>query len=130
MIKHALILLVDDEPAIREMYQRRLIQEGYKVITASNGREGIEMTKQHKPDMVLMDVKMPEMDGIEAATKLKEDSELKNIKIVFLTAFSDPARPEIDRKIAKGIGAEDFIEKSLRLNEFVERVNQIVKPLK
>ena len=117
-----LILLVDDEADVTAVYQVKLERSGYKVITASNGEEGVKMATEQKPDLILMDMKMPVMDGVTAQQKIKENPETKDLKVVFLTAFSDPVKPEIDEKLAKEIGGLDFIKKGISLDELAEKV--------
>ncbi len=124
MNDQALILLVDDEPDVLNLYQTALVQAGFQVITAENGADAIEIAKQKHPSLILMDVKMPEMDGVEAAVKIKENPETASSKLVFLTAFSDPARPEADVKAAKEMGALDFIKKGISISELVEKIKQ------
>ena len=80
------ILLVDDEPDILLLLKYNLEKEQFLVRTASNGREGIEVAKDFLPDIIVLDVMMPEMDGIEACIELRELPELKNVLITFLTA--------------------------------------------
>lgn len=122
MAKNQPILIVDDEQDILDVYRATLEDEGFSVITASNGVEAIALAQENNPKLILMDVKMPVLDGIEALTKLKEDPKTKNLKVVFLTAFSDPNKPEVDANIAKELGAVDFIKKGISLTEFVEKV--------
>lgn len=122
-----LILIVDDEPEILKLYSLKLQKSGFEVTTAENGQRGIESALgQRKPDLILMDVKMPVMDGIEAFTKLRENPETKDIKIVFLTAFNDLRIPEIDVKVAREIGAAGFIKKGIDLDEFVTKIRQVL----
>jgi len=120
--KNKLILLVDDEPDIVSLYKEALIQAGFRVSTALNGVEGLKLAREQSPNLILLDVKMPVMDGIEALEQMKLDPKLKDLKVVLLTALSDPTRPEIDIEAAKELGAIDFIKKGLSLTEFVERV--------
>ncbi len=117
-----LILLADDEPDILKLYGGVLKDNGFEVIEASNGKEAIDLAKAKKPDLVLLDIKMPVMDGVETFYKLKEDPETKDMRIVFLTAFSDPVYPETDIRFAKEEGALDYIVKGLPLDEFVSKV--------
>ena len=117
-----LILLVDDEPDILSLYKAALTKEGLTVITATNGAEAVEAAKKNHPALVLMDMKMPVMDGVEAAIKLREDPETATLRLVFLTAFNDPNRPEADVKLAKEIGALDFIKKGLGLKDLAAKV--------
>lgn len=123
MMKPLIILIVDDEDQILTIYRTKLEQEGFRVVTAKNGLQAIEAARNEKPDLVIMDVKMPVMDGVEAALKLKEDPATKGVKIVFLSAFGDIDK-EVDRKVAKEIGALDFIKKGISLNELVSEVRK------
>lgn len=123
MMKPLIILIVDDEDQILTIYRTKLEQEGFRVVTAKNGLQAIQAAKNEKPDLVIMDVKMPVMDGVEAALKLKEDPATKGVKIIFLSAFGDIDK-EVDRKVAKEIGALDFIKKGISLNELVAEVKK------
>jgi len=118
----ALILLVDDEPDILSVYKTKLEREGFSVITAADGTEALRLAAERRPDLILMDMKMPVMDGITAQLELKNNPVTKGIKVVFLTAFSDPAHPETYKEETKEIGALDFIKKGIGLDEFVVRV--------
>jgi two-component system alkaline phosphatase synthesis response regulator PhoP len=124
MNDQACILLVDDEPDVLSLYQMALTQAGFQVITASNGADAIVLAKQKHPSLILMDVKMPGMDGVETAVKIKEDPDTANLKLVFLTAFSDPAKSEIDVKAAKEMGALDFLKKGISVTELRDKVKQ------
>ena len=120
-----LVLLVDDEPEILDLYSVVLEREGVDVITAPNGRVGVEMAKERKPDLILLDLKMPVMDGVEAFNALKEDPETKDLKVIFLTAFGDPKHEiDIDVKFAKEIGAANFLRKGMELGEFLKELRQ------
>lgn len=80
------ILLVDDEPDILEIVGYNLSQEGYQIITANNGAKAVKKAKKERPDLIIMDVMMPEMDGIEACEIIRENPDLKETIITFLTA--------------------------------------------
>lgn len=123
----ALVLLVDDDKDILEVYKLKLEQAGFRVVTASDGSQAIRLAIEDHPALVLMDMRMPIMNGIEAEMKLKENPATKDIKVVFLTAFSDPTNPEVDREKAKEIGALDFIEKNISLDELTEKVRGYLK---
>ena len=123
--KKMLILLVDDEPDIIGLYSTVLQREGHNVITAKNGMEGFIMAKEKQPDLILLDLKMPIMDGVETLVKLKEDPATKNIKVIFLTAFGDPKHEiDIDAKYAKEVGAADFLKKGMELGEFLQELKK------
>lgn len=83
------ILVVDDEKDLLDLIEYNLIKEGFKVLKAENGLKGIEVAKEHKPDLVLLDIMMPKMDGLEAVEIMRKDDDLKRIPIIFLTARSD-----------------------------------------
>ena len=124
-----LILLVDDEADFLEIFYAKLRQAGFRVETAENGEKGIEAAKKLKPDLILMDMKMPKMNGAQAVIKLKEDPETKDIKVVFLTNFGDPRTEmeEVDRKFSKDLGAIGYLRKTGDLDEIVQRVQSFFK---
>jgi len=117
-----LILLVDDDPEMLAMYKTKLVRSGFQVIVAPDGAEGVRTAAEQKPDLILMDMKMPIMDGVTAMQKIKENPDTKDLKIVFLTAFADPMKVESDMQLAKNAGALDFLKKGINLDELVERV--------
>lgn len=118
-----LILLVDDEQEILDLYGTALSNAGFDVVTALNGQECLgKVNGQIKPNLILLDLKMPIMDGVETLAKPKENPQTKDIKVAFLTAFSDPVFVGIDQKLAKESGALDFVKKGISLNELVEKV--------
>lgn len=123
MSSQKLILIVDDEQDILNLYQEVLIGAGFMVITALNGVEAVEVVKQKHPSLVLMDAKMPVMNGVEAVLKLRKDPETANTKIIFITAFDNPMLG-MDIKIAETIGEVEVIKKGIGLNELVTKVKQ------
>jgi two-component system alkaline phosphatase synthesis response regulator PhoP len=119
-----LILIVDDEPDFREIFGTKLGAEGFRIETAENGEEGVKKAKELLPDLILMDVKMPKMDGAEAVLKLKEDPATAGIKAVFLTSLGDP-RSEmhaISKKFSEEFGAQGYIKKTEDLATLAEKV--------
>lgn len=117
------LLLVDDEPDILEFLGYNLKKEGYEVITAQNGARGIELAKKERPDLILLDVMMPGMDGVEVCENLRNSAETKNILIAFLTA-----RGEDYSQIAGfDAGADDYITKPIKPKVLVSRVNAILR---
>jgi len=118
----ALILIADDEIDVLAVYKEKLEQAGFSVITAPNGEEAIKIAAVRRPDLILMDMKMPVMDGVSAQQKLRADPKTKDLKVVFLTAFSDPMRHDVDVNLAKESGALDFIKKGINLDEFIAKV--------
>ncbi|OHB20731.1 MAG: hypothetical protein A2939_00145 [Parcubacteria group bacterium RIFCSPLOWO2_01_FULL_48_18] len=115
-----LVLIVDDEPEMLDIYGTVLRQAGFDVVLARDGQEGIGVAKKTHPDLILMDIKMPVLDGMDATMKLKSDEATRDIKVVFLTAFGDP---EVDKKVAHAYGAIDFVKKgATSLDEFARLV--------
>jgi len=109
-----LILIVDDEANFREIFSAEMLRSGYNVDTAVDGIDGYEKAKKLQPDLILMDMEMPRLNGAGAVMKLKEDPATKDIKIIFLTNYGDP-RTEMtiaDVHFSKEIGAEDYMRKT------------------
>lgn len=117
------ILLVDDEPDILEFLGYNLRKEGYQVYTASNGREGVAKAMELLPQLIILDVMMPEMDGIEACAEIRKVPGLKNSIVIFLTA-----RGEDYSQIAGfDAGADDYITKPIKPKVFVSRVKALLR---
>lgn len=117
------ILLVDDEPDILEFLSYNLAKEGYEVFTANTGKEGLDIAKKVRPDLVILDVMMPEMDGIETCRELRQNNDLKNVLVAFLTA-----RGEDYSQIAGfDAGADDYITKPIKPRVFVSRVKALLR---
>ncbi len=112
------ILIVDDEPVNVKVIQRKLEKEGYEVFMASNGAECLELVKENRPDIVLLDIMMPEMDGIETCRRLKEDPKTESIPVIFVTAKMDRS----DKVSGLDIGAIDYITKPIDMEETLARV--------
>jgi two-component system alkaline phosphatase synthesis response regulator PhoP len=124
--KEITILLVDDEPDILEIVGYNLTQEGYSVVIADNGRRAIEQAKKYKPQLIILDVMMPEMDGIEACAKLREISELSNTVITFLTARGE----EYSQLAGFEAGADDYITKPVKPKVLVSKVKALLRRFK
>jgi len=117
------ILVVDDELDILEIIRHALNKEGFEVHIAANGFQAVEQTRKIKPDLILMDVMMPVMDGMEACRQLKEDNDTKNIPIVFLTARSE----EFAELAGFEAGADDYISKPIRPRVLMSRLKAILR---
>jgi two-component system alkaline phosphatase synthesis response regulator PhoP len=123
MSKEAKILLVDDEPDILELLKFNLVKEGFDVETADNGKLGIEIASKFKPDVILLDVMMPEMDGIETCIRLRENKDLKNTIIAFLTARNE----DYSQIAGFESGADDYINKPVKPRVLISRVRALLR---
>jgi len=124
-LKGHTILLVDDEADILEFLSYNLRKEGYKVFTASDGEEGVRMSQQFQPSLILMDIMMPKMDGIEACQFIRKDLNLKQPIIAFLTS-----RAEDYAQIAGfEAGADDYITKPIRPRLLISKVESLLRRL-
>ncbi len=121
------ILIIDDNKDLLEIYSARLKAEGFNIATASNAEEGLEQIKKSKPDLIILDIIMPGVKGTDLFSKLKENPETKDIKVVFMTAYASVATPwgEIaTESYAKKIGAQGYLRKEMPLESFVEAVKK------
>jgi DNA-binding response OmpR family regulator len=125
MDKKYAVLIIDDEPDILSLLGLHLKLNGYSVFQANNGLKGLEVSILEKPDIIILDVMMPEMDGFEVAKKLKDNSETSDIPIIFLTA-----RTQTDDKI-KGLmaGADDYMIKPFDFEELELRIKRTLKSI-
>jgi len=116
-------LIVDDEPDILELLQYNLAKEGFEVRTAENGKKAVEMAKAFQPQLILLDIMMPVMDGVEACRQLKEIPALHNTFIVFLTSRAE----EYSEVAAFEVGADDFINKPIKPRALLSRINALFR---
>lgn len=121
--EHARILLVDDEPDILEFMVYNLKKEGYEVFTGTNGREAIEIAKKHKPQLIILDIMMPVMDGIEACRQLRELPDFKNTVITFLTARNE----DYSQIAGFDAGADDYISKPIKPRVLLSRIKALLR---
>ena len=117
------ILIIDDEADIRDILSYNLKKEGYGVLTAENEKHGIEIAKKNIPDLILLDIMMPEMDGIEACELLKADNETKDILICFLTARSE----DYSQIAGFNAGADDYVTKPVKPKLLISRIKAILR---
>ena len=115
------ILLVDDEPDIIEILKFNLEKEGYEVYTASNGIEALELAKKCVPSIFVLDVMMPEMDGIELCRLLRADSQFDKSLVTFLSARKE----DYTQVAALGVGGDDFIAKPIKPNTFLSKIKAL-----
>jgi len=116
----ATILVVDDERNIVQLVRLYLTKEGFRVESASNGREAIEKAQLHRPDLVLLDLMLPEVDGLEVCRRLRRESELP---IIMLTARGD----DVDKIVGLELGADDYLTKPFNPRELVARVKAVLR---
>ncbi len=128
MAEQKLILIVDDELAFREIFSTKLAADGFRVETAENGQVGIEKAKALKPDLILMDVKMPVMDGATALLKLRDDPEMKDIKVAFLSSIGDSRREmeEMHIRISAEFGAQGYFRKTDDINHLDVEIKKLL----
>ncbi|BDC99919.1 response regulator transcription factor [Persicobacter psychrovividus] len=117
------VLVVDDESDIREILEYNLAKEGYEVETAKNGRKGIEKAKAFKPHLILLDIMMPDQDGVETCRQLRELPEFQSTYIVFLTARSE----EYSEVAAFEAGADDYINKPIKPRALLSRMQAMFR---
>jgi two-component system alkaline phosphatase synthesis response regulator PhoP len=120
------ILLVDDEPDILEILKYNLSSEGYQVYTAKNGLEGVEKAKKKRPHLIILDVMMPEMDGIEACETIRNTEGLEETIIAFLTARGE----DYSQVAGFDAGADDYITKPIKPKVLVSKVKALLRRIK
>jgi len=120
------ILLVDDEPDILEIVRYNLSSQGYQIIIGKNGIEAVEKAKKHKPHLIILDVMMPEMDGIEACEKIRELPNQNDTIITFLTARGE----DYSQVAGFDAGADDYIAKPIKPKVLVSKVKALLRRLK
>jgi len=117
------VLVVDDEPDILDLLEYNLAKEGYKVKTATNGKKAVEIAAKFLPDLILLDIMMPRQDGVETCRQLRENTDLYNTYIVFLTARSE----EYSEVAAFDIGADDYITKPIKPRALMSRISAMFR---
>lgn len=119
----AKILLVEDNEMNRDMLSRRLEKKGFQVVIAVDGAKGVEMAKSESPDLILMDMSLPEIDGWEATRRIKAMDETKNIPVIALTAHAMAG----EREKALEAGCNDYDTKPVELPRLMEKINALLK---
>ncbi len=117
------ILLIEDNELNRDMLSRRLAKRGYAVVTAVDGETGIAMAQAEAPALILMDVRLPGIDGWEATRRLRAAPQTRHIPIVALTAYATPS----DRDKALAVGCDDFDTKPIELPRLLEKIEALLK---
>ncbi len=117
------ILLVDDEKDILEFLSYNLKKEGYNVFTANNGIDALKIARQVKPDLVVLDVMMPQMDGMQVCEEIRSDKLLQDTFVLFLTARSE----EYSELVGFGVGADDYVTKPIKPKLLISRIQAILR---
>jgi two-component system alkaline phosphatase synthesis response regulator PhoP len=120
MIDDALILLVDDEATILEVLRYNLEKANFRVLTARDGHEAVQLTKSEKPDLLILDLMLPGLDGFEVCRRLRAESD---IPIIMLTARDE----EVDRVVGLELGADDYVVKPFSTRELIARVKSVLR---
>lgn len=117
------ILIAEDEKHLQRLLEYKLKNSGYEVLVAGNGEDALKLAKSHRPDLIVLDVMMPIMDGLECLAALKRDVDLKAIPVVMLTAKN------LEGQVVRGLelGAEDYITKPFSPPEFIARIKAVLK---
>ena len=118
-----IILAIDDEEHILELLSYNLEKEGYKVLTAESGEQGLEILKQEKVNLVLLDIMLPGMDGMEVLKQLRRSEEFSDLPVIMLTAKSE----EINKVLGLEVGADDYISKPFGIYELMARVKAVLR---
>jgi len=114
----ATILVIDDEQDLLDLLGYNLAKEGYKVLVAKDGEKGLDLAKRHKPDLIILDLMMPKIDGLEVCKSLQNDSKTSAIPIIMLTAKAE----ETDKIVGLELGADDYVTKPFSVRELLARV--------
>lgn len=118
------ILIVEDDPFLSEMYSTKLVQENFEVDLAIDGKEAIKKAREMKPDLILLDIVLPKMDGFEVLAEIKKDIELRNIQIIALTNLGQ--KEEVEKGLK--LGADDYIVKAhFTPTEVINKIKQVIK---
>ena len=120
---HELILAVDDEAHILELLSFNLENEGYRVMTAANGEDALTVCTRERPALVLLDLMLPGIDGMEVCRRLKGNTSTADIPIIMLTAKGD----EVDKVLGLELGADDYITKPFSVRELIARVKALLR---
>ena len=121
----ATILLVEDNEMNRDMLSRRLVRNGYEVITAVDGKQGSETALSERPDLILMDMSLPVIDGWEATRRVKANHATRGIPVIALTAHAMAG----DREKAMEVGCEDYDTKPVEITRLLGKIAALLKPM-
>jgi two-component system, OmpR family, phosphate regulon response regulator PhoB len=117
------VLIIEDEPSLVEVLSYNLEKEGFKVLTASNGRDGLERARAVLPDLVILDLMLPLVDGLQVCAQLRGDAKTQNIRILMLTARSE----ETDEVVGFSVGADDYVTKPFKVRPLIHRIKALLR---
>jgi DNA-binding response OmpR family regulator len=117
------LLVIDDDPMAIKLVHDLATASGYNVLTALNGRDGLETATKHKPDIILLDIMMPEMDGYKVANRLKNNSKTAGIPIIMLTAVGF----QLNKQLAINMGACEYVTKPFNITELLNAIDRCLK---
>lgn len=117
------ILIIEDEPSLVEVLSYNLEKEGFEVLTANNGRDGLERARAVLPDLVILDLMLPLVDGLQVCAQLRGDARTQNIRILMLTARSE----ETDEVVGFNVGADDYVTKPFKVRPLIHRVKALLR---
>lgn len=126
MVKKRIILVAEDEEKIRNLLKLYLEQNDYTVMIATNGREALELTIKHSPDLVVLDILMPEMSGLEVCQELRNDKRFTELPVIYLSSLNE--KQSIISALEKG--GDDYVTKPFDPNELIARINAILRRIK
>lgn len=117
------ILIVEDEEDILKLLEYHLVGNGYEVFTAISGLEALRLARRHQPDLVLLDLMLPGLDGFEVCRELKQDAQTSSVAVIMLTARGE----EVDRVVGLELGADDYVTKPFSPREIVLRIKAVLR---
>ncbi len=117
------VLIIEDEPSLVEVLSYNLEKEGFEVLTANNGRDGLERARAVLPDLVILDLMLPLVDGLQVCAQLRGDAKTQNIRVLMLTARSE----ETDEVVGFNVGADDYVTKPFKVRPLIHRIKALLR---
>lgn len=117
------VLIVEDEPSLVEVLSYNLEKEGFEVLTAGNGRDGLERARAVLPDLIILDLMLPHIDGLQVCAQLRSDPRTQGIRVLMLTARSE----ETDEVVGFNVGADDYVTKPFKVRPLIHRIKALLR---
>lgn len=117
------VLIIEDEPSLVEVLSYNLEKEGFEVLTANNGRDGLERARSALPDLIILDLMLPLVDGLQVCSQLRSDPKTQNIRVLMLTARSE----ETDEVVGFNVGADDYVTKPFKVRPLIHRIKALLR---